>query len=366
MKSIIKKTLSIISSAVILLASIATVGATGNTSNGISSDTREAEIVSYGVTPTDSTEETTEEPTEVSPQTANNLKLTVKGVSNYFPEAVASYNADTKEVVVTYYLKASKNMMDCQYSFFYDPNILTWSSKNNPMTICPTVGTNGAYFNPVCGPTNKGLMEGRYNASSLYLYDFSSGEKIFAQFRFDVKEGLEGNIETVVELQMQVLRVSLADPATYMTNEAEEVQLVNSSKVMDDEKTASVTSERRTNLTESTYIEKETESPTEEPTVKPTESPTEEPTEKPTEAPTEEPTVKPTETPTEEPTDAHSEDVTSSTDPTVDVKGDSTTDTPSNGIIQTGVQNTLVPISILAIVAAGAVITFSLKKRKYE
>ena len=36
----------------------------------------------------------------------DDYKLTVTANSNYFPETVAEYNAETKEVVVTYYWKS--------------------------------------------------------------------------------------------------------------------------------------------------------------------------------------------------------------------------------------------------------------------
>ena len=57
---------------------------------------------------TDSTESTVA--TEAS--AVSTPYLTVNATSNYFPKATAEYNAATKEVTVTYWMKSSKNLLD--------------------------------------------------------------------------------------------------------------------------------------------------------------------------------------------------------------------------------------------------------------
>ena len=283
--------------------------------------------------------------------------LTVNATSNYFPATSAEYINDTKEVTVTYYFKSSKDLLDTQWCLYYDPAVLTLSDKNTLATVSPAIAEKGSIMNT----SVKGEI--KYNASNLYLYNFSA-ETPFVQVVFDVNDIADkAPVSTTVDLQVDVLRVSKAGDDG-MTVDEEEVALVDFYEVINNAQTAGVTVNRRTEITPpSTYIPPVTEAPTtEEPTEAPTtEAPTEEPTEAPTtEAPTEEPTEAPTVPATEE-------DATSSTeaDTTVAVDGDSTADTPggsNGGAVQTG--DASLAVVILALLIGATSVMFVLRKRE--
>lgn len=235
------------------------------------------------VVSTEATEaETTGAPVTEPATSAQSPYLTVNAISNYFPSATAEYNEDTNEITVTYSMKSSKDVLDTQWYLTYDPEVLTYSSKNTVTSVAPTI-TGGSYINE----ERKGLL--KYNASNLNLYDFSSAETPFVQMIFEVKDlSATAPVTTTIDLTVDVLRVSALDLDTFMEDSNEEVILVDFCTVYDNEQTATVTVTRNTSLTESTFV------PTTEPTtVAPT---TEEPT---TEAPT---TVEPT---TAEPTEEY-------------------------------------------------------------
>ena len=149
--------------------------------------------------------------------------LTVKATSNYFPEAVAYYNDEIKEVTVTYYLQSSKNVLSTQWLLKYDPNVLSLSSKNTPLTVAPIIGTNSSIYNFDGHPG-----EVYSNASNLGLYDFSTLQP-FVSIVFDVKDiSAIAPVSTLVDLDVQVLRVSKVG-ADLMSDESEEVTLVENS-----------------------------------------------------------------------------------------------------------------------------------------
>ncbi len=217
------------------------------------------------------TEEPTEAPTEApttatEPVTSTEAPLTVKATSNYFPEATAEYNEETKEVTVTYYLQASKGVIDTQWELSYDPSVLSISSKTNVMTLCPTIGTQGAYFNPAY---SEGLA--KYNASNMYLYNFSE-KKEFVKVIFDVKD-LSGKtpVSTVVDLQVDVLRVGTPDPATMISTD--EITLIDFFEVKNNADANSINVVKETALTESTYVPATTPVETTAPTEPATDAP---------------------------------------------------------------------------------------------
>ena len=234
--------------------------------------------------PTDATEvEPTDAPVTEPATSSQSPYLTVNAISNYFPSATAEYNEETKEITVTYSMKSSKDVLDTQWYLTYDPEVLTYSSKNTVTSIAPTI-TGGSYINEY----EKGLL--KFNATNLNLYDFSSAETPFVQMIFEVNDlSATAPVTTTIDLTVDVLRVSILDPDTLMEDSDEEVILVDFCTVYDNEQTATVTVERNTSLTQSTFV------PATEPvtTVAPT---TEEPT---TEEPT---TVEPT---TAEPTEKY-------------------------------------------------------------
>ncbi len=230
------------------------------------------EVVENTTAPAEDSDPTTEPTEATTAPVVSAPYLTVNATSNYFPDATAEYNAETNEVTVTYWMKSSKDLLDTQWYMSYDSNVLSVSKKNNPKAICPAIGTSAVL--------NLGLENKiKYNATSLYLFDFSA-ETPFAQIVFDVKDiSANAPVNTTISLDVDVLRVSKVDENTFMTDEKEEVVLVNNGTVVTD---APATVDRRTTLTESTYVAPETTAP-----VPTTEAPTtEEPT---TEAPTTEP-----------------------------------------------------------------------------
>lgn len=305
---------------------------------------------------------TTVEPTTAAPQVA---PLTVNATSNYFPDATAQYNADTNEVTVTYMFQSSKDVLNDQWHMTYDKNVLSISTKNTPFTVTPVIGVNGGVLN--LDDDKSGNIYG--NASNLGLYDFSSAKKVFVSMIFDVnKDYVSANepVNTTVDLDLEVLNVSKIGP-DYMTDTNEEVKLVDDSKVLDNDKTATVTTTRETTLTESTFVP--TTAPT---TVAPTTvAPT---TAKPTTtvAPstsattasttaTEATTVTDATTASDATTATTATDATSATGATVN--GSSTSDTANNnGAVQTGDASLAVIILTLLIAATG--VMFVLRKRE--
>ena len=182
------------------------------------------------------------------PATSSTPYLTVNATSNYFPKATAEYNETTNEVTVTYWMKSSKDVLDTQWSLTYDPDVLSVSSKNNANTVCPTIGKSGVLNLSMIG-------EVRYNATNLYLFDFTTNEMAYASVIFDVKDiSADAPVVTTVDLDVNVLRVSKSDPSTLRSDPNEEVMLCNFSEVLDNDATKTVQVERRTELTPSTYV----------------------------------------------------------------------------------------------------------------
>ena len=194
---------------------------------------------------TDSTESTVA--TEAS--AVSTPYLTVNATSNYFPKATAEYNAATKEVTVTYWMKSSKNVLDTEWCLYYDSSVFSVSNKNTPESICPAIGDKAVF--------NLGL-DGviKYNATNLKLFDFTSAEKAYVSIVFDVKDiSASAPVTTTVDLDVNVLRVSKVDPSTLRSDPNEEVMLCNFSEVLNNDSTKTVKVDRRTELSASTYDE---------------------------------------------------------------------------------------------------------------
>lgn len=203
---------------------------------------------------TDATDATSETPgttdatlsSEASePVTSSTPYLTVNATSNYFPKATAEYNEATKEVTVTFWMKSSKDVLDTQWNLYYDSSVLSVSSKNTVSSVCPTIGKSG-----VINLTADGVI--KYNATNLYLFDFTSEEKAYVSVIFDVKDiSASAPVTTTVDLDVNVLRVSKVDPSTLRSDDNEEVMLCNFSEVLDNEATKTVQVDRRTQLSTS-------------------------------------------------------------------------------------------------------------------
>ncbi len=211
--------------------------------------------------------------------------LTVNATSNYFPKATSVYNEETKEVTVTYWFKSSKEVLDLQWELTYDSDVLSYSSKNTLASICPVIGDT-AIMNEIA----PGLI--KYNAVNLRLFDFTKEETPLVQMVFDVKDIADkAPVNTTVDLTMDVLRVSEIDPATFMTDASKEIILIDFYSVIENAQTATVTVDRRTSLTPSTFVAPTTAAPTTEPTTVVTEPTTIEPTTVPATTVEPEPTV---------------------------------------------------------------------------
>ena len=207
---------------------------------------------------TDATDATSETPdvtdatisTDASePATSSTPYLTLNATSNYFPKATAEYNEATKEVTVTYWMKSSKDVLDTQWNLYYDSSVLSVSSKNTVETVCPSVGKSGVINLGIDGVI-------KYNATNLYLFDFTSEEKAYVSVIFDVNDiSSSVPVTTTVDLDVNVLRVSKVDPLTLRSDVNEEVMLCNFSEVLDDDATKTVQVDRRTQLSSSAYEE---------------------------------------------------------------------------------------------------------------
>lgn len=308
------------------------------------------------------TEEPTTEPLTTEAPDPSVLNLKVNAASNYFPKATAEYNKSTQEVVVTYWMKSAMDVLDLQWDLTYDSEILALSEKNTLESVCPVIADKATM--------NTGIKNTvKYNASNLYLFDFSSAEVPFAQFVFDVKDLKDiAPVETTINLNVEVLRVSELDPATQRSNPDKEIMLVNSGVVIENEQTASAGVAKRTELTPSTYVAPTTVAPTtvEEPTITAPET-TQEPSETSpatTVAPT---TAAPTTVaPTQETTAAPATNPTSATGTT---SGGSTSDTPDTPVtpsnpnaVQTG--DSSLAVIILSILIGATCVMFVLRKRE--
>ena len=217
------------------------------------------------------TEPATDAPETEPVTSAQSPYLTVNAISNYFPSATAEYNEETNEVTVTYSMKSTKDVLDTQWYLTYDSDVLSFSKKNTLNSICPEIGTS-AFINY----KTPGMV--KYNASNLYLYDFTTAETPFVELIFDVKDlSASAPATTTIDLTVDVLRVSTPDPDTFMSKTENEIVLVDFCTVYDNEETATVTVDRNTKLTESTFVPSTEPETTEAPTtVEPTT--TEEPT----------------------------------------------------------------------------------------
>ena len=191
------------------------------------------------------------EPTAPS-QTSGGLQypnLTVNAISNYFPKAAAEYNATTKEVTVTYWLKLTKNILNTQWYITYDSSILSVSEKKNtPASICPSIGANGAL-----NLSEKDRIE--YNATSLRLFDFTSQKVPFVKIVFDVKDlDEQSSVTTTVDLTVDVLKASKVNSDTLLSIDEEEVPLVNNCEIVHSQQASMVKVDDKTTLTNSNFV----------------------------------------------------------------------------------------------------------------
>lgn len=170
---------------------------------------------------------------------ADSAVLSIEATSNYFPQSFAEFDKSTNELTVSYSLKSSKELLDAQWYFTYDPNVLSLSAKNTAFTVCPTI--TSANLNT----DTAGIIKYRTNGSVLYSFNEQAP---FAQIVFDVEE-YDKSIDTAVNLEVEFLKVSKADKElTYISDIDEEVYLVNDNKVMDGNLTKTVTVDCQTKV----------------------------------------------------------------------------------------------------------------------
>lgn len=199
-----------------------------------------------GTAPSASEEATTVQPTTyVEP--LDFPSLSVSAISNFFGKANADYNQYTKEVTVTYYLKASQGVLTTQWSLSYDPKVLKLDpEKNTPQSICPVVGDKGVVsFNG-----KKGTVH--YNATSVDLFYFKTDDSPYVQLVFDVAD-IEADEPQITKIDLTVDMLWLSDAKT-------QTYVVSNYNVADLTK-LNVSIGKRTALTESNYVEPTTAEP---------------------------------------------------------------------------------------------------------
>lgn len=205
--------------------------------------------------------------------------------SNVTDPVSYEYNANTKQVVVTYNLQAKNMILNTQSTLTYDSSVLKLTSTNTRSTVFPVFGDTIVW--------NKKL-DGRlpFNCTSLDLYNFKQ-ESVYCTFTFDVI----GSGNTTVDLDVQILTGTVADSYEELFEGKNiDISYIN----YDEERVEGATFTAEAKLVQGE--EPTTEPTTEEPTTAPT---TAEPTEEPTTAPVTEPTqpaTEPTTVPATEPT----------------------------------------------------------------
>lgn len=195
--------------------------------------------------------------------------------SNVTDPVSYEYNANTKQVVVTYNLQAKNMILNTQSTLTYDSSVLKLASTNTRNTDFPvfkdTIVWNTTLKNKVL-----------FNCSSLDLYNFKQ-KSVYCTFTFDVV----GSGNTTVDLNVQVLTGTVADSYEELFEGKDiDISYIN----YDDERVEGATFTAEAVLVQGE--EPTTEPTTEEPTTAPT---TAEPTEEPTTAPVTEPTQPATE-----------------------------------------------------------------------
>lgn len=210
------------------------------TEPGSTAETSATEAPSSGATVQPITEQPT---TYVKP-----LKfpsLSVSAISNFFGKANADYNQYTKEVTVTYLLKASGGMLTTQWSLSYDPKVLKLNpKKNKPKSICPIIGDSAVV------DFEDGKVQ--YNATSVDLFDFSSEDSPYVKLVFDVN-GVTGE-------EPQITKIDLTIDTLWLMDGDKECFVVNNFKAADLTKLR-VKISKATALTDSNYVEPTTAEP---------------------------------------------------------------------------------------------------------
>lgn len=176
--------------------------------------------------------------------------LTVNAISNFFPKSGAEYNANTKEITVTYWLHSTKNILSVNWNLIYDTESLSFNPEKNPLqSVCSSIGENSVLMFP-----EKGKIS--YCASDMKLFDFSSQDKPFVQIIFDVINiSPDEPILSKIDLTVENMIVSEIDPKTGYSNSKEEICVVSNSIETPNLDPASVKLTKMTTLTASNFIQ---------------------------------------------------------------------------------------------------------------
>lgn len=125
-------------------------------------------------------------------------KITVD--SNLCEPVVYDYNSNTKQITVTYYLKAEHKLLNAQAKLFYDSDVLKLAAGTTNKTCLPVLG-NG---NEIINFNKTGKVS--FCSTSLNLYDFIN-KGVFFTATFDVI----GSGDTTVNLNVEVITGTTAN-----------------------------------------------------------------------------------------------------------------------------------------------------------
>lgn len=159
------------------------------------------------------TQPTTAQPTTTEPATQpttkpveDTLTVTAKSNNNIFPETSKTYNADTKQVTVSYKLSSSMQVVNGQWKLYFDNTKLSFDSAKN-------TGSNGiSTLMPVVGDSLLYNVKSNYivaNYSNLSLYTFDNGAD-YIKVTFDVI----GTGTADVTLDLQFLSLAYKDSSS--------------------------------------------------------------------------------------------------------------------------------------------------------
>ena len=213
--------------------------------------------------------------------------LTVTATSNLFPEKKVTLSPNQKTIKVTYVLQTqSKDMLDFQWSMNYDSSVLKPTENSNKTTSFEYSDISDGLYS--YNKSNQDEIRG--NGTNLNLYDTSSKEIVFASAEFNIIDS--SAIETNIDLNVQVLRVSNIDSTTDITASEEEAEIVHSNINQENY-------DKYVKVCKTVIAPESLEEPTKIATI---DSPTKEVTEPITEEPAEVPTTEPTTVPSTKPT----------------------------------------------------------------
>ena len=160
-------------------------------------------------------------------ETTSGLK--VNATSNYFPAAYTTVDGGEEYVTVTYFMNSPKDVLNVQWTLTYDPAYLEFAEADN-MNAANRSNLMPMVDDLVWNADSKNYIKA--NASALELYKFAGkGLVPFATVTFKVI----GSGETTVDLNVEVLTLSLPDSETQMTDSGQE-EIVIDKGVVDEAK----------------------------------------------------------------------------------------------------------------------------------